>query len=232
MKLAIFDLDHTLLAGDSDYAWGNFLVEEGVVDADFYRQKNDEFYQQYQAKTLDIFAYQAFVLAPLTTLSPPERSRLHDKFMATVIAPLRQDKADQLIAQHRENGDTLLVITATNRFIAEPIVKMLGIQNLLATDPEVIGGASESTLTGTFTGKITGTPCFQEGKITRLRQWLAEQQDQHQHVFTHTTFYSDSINDAPLLEYVDNPIAVDPDEKLSLLAGEKQWPIVSLKATA
>jgi len=221
MKLAIFDLDHTLLAGDSDYAWGNFLVDKGVVDAEYYRQKNDEFYQQYQAKTLDILAYQAFVLAPLTTLSSSERERLHNHFMAEVIEPLRQEKADQLIAKHSDNGDTLLVITATNRFIAAPIVQMMGIPNLLATDPEVIDDS--------FTGSIVGTPCFQGGKITRLEQWLVEQKRLYQHVFTHTTFYSDSINDAPLLEYVDTAIAVDPDEKLSALANEKRWPIISLK---
>jgi HAD superfamily hydrolase (TIGR01490 family) len=221
MKLAIFDLDHTLLAGDSDYAWGNFLVDKGVVDAEYYRQKNDEFYQQYQAKTLDILAYQTFVLAPLTTLSPAEREKLHNNFMAEVISPLRQEKADQLIAKHHDNGDTLLVITATNRFIAAPIVKTMGIPNLLATDPEVIDDV--------FTGHIVGTPCFQGGKITRLEQWLLEQKNVSQRVFTHTTFYSDSINDAPLLEYVDTAIAVDPDEKLSALANEMQWPIISLK---
>jgi HAD superfamily hydrolase (TIGR01490 family) len=221
MKLAIFDLDHTLLASDSDYAWGNFLVDKGVVDADYYRQKNDEFYQQYQAKTLNILAYQAFVLAPLTTMSSAARERLHNEFMAEIITPLRQEKADQLISKHKNNGDTLLVITATNHFIAAPIVKMMAIPNILATDPEVIDGV--------FTGQIVGTPCFQGGKITRLKQWLVEQKDLYQHVFTHTTFYSDSINDAPLLEYVDIAIAVDPDDKLRALAGEKQWPVISLK---
>lgn len=221
MKLAIFDLDHTLLAGDSDYMWGNFLVDKGIVNAEQYRKKNDDFYQQYQDKTLDILEYQAFVLAPLTRLSKTEREALHTEFMATVIMPLRQIKADQLIATHKANGDTLLVITATNHFIASPIVAAMGIPNILATDPEIINEQ--------FTGKVVGEPCFQGGKIIRLQHWLAEQKAQNQHTFSHTTFYSDSINDAPLLEYVDTAIAVDPDDKLRELAEKKQWSIISLR---
>jgi HAD superfamily hydrolase (TIGR01490 family) len=221
MKLAIFDLDHTLLAGDSDYEWGNFLVAKGVVDAAYYQQKNDEFYQQYLDKTLDIFEYQEFVLAPLTQLTKDERDKLHSGFMKTVVEPLRQQKANQLISQHQESGDTLLVITATNHFIASPIVAAMGISNILATDPEIIDEQ--------FTGKITGTPCFQKGKIARLQSWLKQQEQDHQQTFSHTTFYSDSINDAPLLEYVDVAIAVDPDDKLRHLAEAQNWKIMSLK---
>ena len=222
MKLAIFDLDHTLLAGDSDYEWGNFLVDKGVVDAEYYQQKNDEFYRQYQDKTLDIFEYQEFVLTPLTQLTKEEMNELHNGFMKTVIDPLRQQQADQLIHKHQQSGDTLLVITATNHFIAAPIVASMGISNILATDPEIVDGQ--------FTGKVTGTPCFQKGKITRLQSWLKRQELDHQQTFSHTTFYSDSINDAPLLEYVDVAIAVDPDDKLRQLAKEKSWVIMSLRA--
>jgi HAD superfamily hydrolase (TIGR01490 family) len=222
MKLAIFDLDHTLLAGDSDYEWGNFLVDKGVVDAEYYQQKNDEFYRQYQDKTLDIFEYQEFVLTPLTQLTKEEMNELHNGFMKTVIDPLRHQQADQLIHKHQQSGDTLLVITATNHFIAAPIVASMGISNILATDPEIVDGQ--------FTGKVTGTPCFQKGKITRLQSWLKRQELDHQQTFSHTTFYSDSINDAPLLEYVDVAIAVDPDDKLRQLAKEKSWVIMSLRA--
>ncbi len=219
MQLAIFDLDNTLLAGDSDYTWGTFLVEKGVVDKAVYEAENERFYQEYQNKTLDIFEYQAFVLAPLMTLNKEKRDALHAEFMTTCIAPLRQAKADALIAKHKQQGDTLLVITATNRFIAGPIVSMLGIDHVLATEPEVIDEE--------FTGRIVGDPCFQEGKIKRLEQWLKEQNE----TFSEMVFYSDSINDAPLLEFVETAIAVDPDDKLTALAQEKSWPIISLRAS-
>lgn len=217
MKLAIFDLDNTLLAGDSDYTWGNFLVEKGIVDAEHYQKENERFYLEYQRKTLNIVEYQRFVLSPLIALTNTELNALHTEFMQTHIAPLRQQKADALIQQHKDQGDTLLVITATNYFIAEPIVAALGIQHLLATDPEVIDGH--------FTGNIVGEPCFQEGKIKRLELWLKE----NEHTYESLTFYSDSINDAPLLEYADSAIAVDPDETLAALAKEKSWPIISLR---
>lgn len=215
-NLAIFDLDNTLLAGDSDYAWGNFLVDKGVVDPDVYRQENDRFYQEYQQKTLDIHEYQRFVLTPLIPMPAAQRQQLHNEFMATAIAPLRQAKADALIEKHKTQGDTLLVITATNRFIAGPVVEWLGISNLLATEPEEINEQ--------FTGNIVGHPCFQEGKIHRLNQWLETQP-----AFTHTCFYSDSINDAPLMQHVDHAVAVDPDDRLRELAQQQQWPIISLR---
>ncbi|MFT5117975.1 MAG: HAD superfamily hydrolase (TIGR01490 family) [Kiritimatiellia bacterium] len=217
MKLTIFDLDNTLLAGDSDYTWGNFLVAKGVVNADQYQLENERFYLEYQRKTLDIFAYQRFVLAPLMVIGVTEREALHAEFMQHYIAPLRQVKADALIAKHKAQADTLLVITATNRFIAEPIVSMLNIDHLLATDPEIINDQ--------FTGNIVGTPCFQEGKIERLKQWM----DSNSEKYSEITFYSDSINDAPLLEFVDHAIAVDPDDDLHALALEKGWAIISLR---
>jgi HAD superfamily hydrolase (TIGR01490 family) len=217
MKLAIFDLDNTLLAGDSDYTWGEFLVGKGIVDKDEYQQENDRFYVEYQQKTLNILEYQRFVLTPLINLNKDQLSALHNEFMETHIAPLRQAKADALIQQHRSQGDKLLVITATNHFIAEPIVTALGINDLLATDPEIIDGR--------FTGEIVGYPCFQEGKIERLKLWLA----QTQQAYSDITFYSDSINDVPLLAFADTAIAVDPDEALTEMAKEKGWPIISLR---
>lgn len=221
MKLTIFDLDNTLLAGDSDYTWGNFLIAKGIVDAEDYQQKNDQFYADYQQKKLDIQAYQRFVLTPTIPMTTAECRELHDEFMRDYIEPIRLPKAEQLIEQHKQQGDTLLVITATNHFIASPIVSMLAIEHILATDPEWIDGH--------FTGNIVGTPCFQEGKIARLNIWLEEQKQQNGSIFTHTTFYSDSINDAPLLDIVDTAIAVDPDDALRALANDKQWEIMSLR---
>lgn len=218
MKLAIFDLDNTLLAGDSDYAWGEFLVSKGIVDAESYQQENDRFYEAYKNKTLDIYEYQRFVFAPLITMSKNTRETLHQEFMATTIEPLFQEKATELIEQHRAQGHVLLVITATNRFITEPIVKRLGIENLLATEPQMIGEQ--------FTGEVLGEPCFQEGKIIRLKEWLAKQTQE----VTHTYFYSDSINDAPLLAFVNQAYAVDPDERLRALAETNGWPIISLRS--
>jgi len=217
MKLAIFDLDNTLIAGDSDYTWGNFLVAKGIVDANYYQQQNDHFYAQYQQGTLNIHDYQAFVLTPLTTMNEITRKQLLDEFLEHYIIPIRLTKADQLLQQHRDQGHTLMIITATNRFITEPIAAMLKVDHLLATDPEIIDG--------NFTGKIKGTPCFQDGKVIRLQQWIDQQPAQ----ITNTYFYSDSINDVPLLESVDNPTAVDPDERLRTHALAQHWPIISLR---
>jgi HAD superfamily hydrolase (TIGR01490 family) len=217
VKLAIFDLDNTLIAGDSDYAWGEFLITKDLVDPVEYARKNDEFYQQYQQQTLDIHAYQAFVLAPLTSLDHQTKQALHLEFMKTMINKLRLDKSDKLIKDHKDAGDKLIIITATNSFISAPIGKWLGIDIVIATDPEVVAGQ--------FTGKLSGTPCFQEGKITRLKQWLSAQDEDMGEII----FYSDSINDLPLLEYVDYPIAVDPDDLLRAHATDKNWPIISLR---
>ena len=217
LNLTIFDLDNTLLAGDSDYAWGQFLVEKGIVDAAHYTRENDRFYEEYQRKILDIHEYQRFVLIPLLAMSQTKQQQLHQEFMRSSIEPLRLVKADQLIQKHGDAGDQLLIITATNSFIAGPIGALLGIDTVLATEPEVIDGR--------FTGKIDGTPCFQGGKITRLQQWLSEQKFKPAQV----TFYSDSINDLPLLEYVDKPIAVDPDDGLRAHAQSAGWPVISLR---
>ena len=217
MKLAIFDLDNTLIAGDSDHAWGRFLIDKGVVSKDDYQKKNDRFYADYCKGELDIYEYQRFVLTPLIYLSVEQRVKLHAEFMASYISPLMLSKADELLAKHRWAGDKLLIITATNRFIAGPIAEFLGVLDLLATEPEIIDGK--------FTGAITGTPCYQHGKVQRLTQWLESQSA----TLESSYFYSDSINDIPLLEWVNYPIAVDPDEKLKDYANQKRWPIISLR---
>ena len=219
VKLVIFDLDNTLIAGDSDHAWGEFLISKELVDPIVYAQKNDHFYLQYQQQTLDIHEYQAFVLAPLIKLDHQTKQALHDEFMQTVVADLRLEKSDKLIKKHTDAGDKLIIITATNSFISAPIGKWLGIDIVIATDPEIVDGK--------FTGKLSGTPCFQAGKITRLNEWLAGQNQEQNTI--EITFYSDSINDLPLLEHVDHPVAVDPDDSLRTHAIAKNWPILSLR---
>jgi HAD superfamily hydrolase (TIGR01490 family) len=217
VALAIFDLDNTLIAGDSDYSWGVFLVEKQLVDAETYRIANERFYQDYKNSTLDIRAYLQFSLAPLTRFSLSELRELHAEFMQKHVEPLMLNKAEALLRQHREQGDHLLIITATNGFITRPIAKRLGVDDILATDPEVIDGR--------HTGNFIGTPCFQAGKITNLQEWLKS----NNHSLTGAYFYSDSINDLPLLELVDTPIAVDPDERLAAIAQERNWKIISLR---
>lgn len=217
MSLAIFDLDNTLLAGDSDHGWGEFIISKNTVDAVSYRQRNDQFYTDYQNGSLDIRAYQEFVLQPLAAFTLEELAELHLEFMETTIAGMMLPKALELIEKHRARGDILLIITATNRFVTEPIAKKLGIDNLLATEPEIINQR--------YTGKITGIPCFQQGKVKRLEKWL----DEHRLDLRGAWFYSDSANDLPLLNVVDHPVAVDPDEKLERVAREKNWPIISLR---
>jgi HAD superfamily hydrolase (TIGR01490 family) len=215
--LAIFDLDNTLLAGDSDHAWGEFLVQRSIVDGEHYRTSNDLFYRQYQSGTLDIHAYLAFALEPLTRFNQTELQALHADFMRTLIMPLRLRKADALLAEHRARGDTLLIITATNAFITRPIAAWLGVDDILATEPEQRAGR--------YTGKITGTACFREGKVVRLQEWLAE----HPFDLAAASFYSDSQNDLPLLELVGQPVAVDPDDILRSTALARSWPIISLR---
>lgn len=217
VALAIFDLDNTLIAGDSDYSWGVFLVEKQLVDGETYRIANERFYQDYKNGTLDIHAYLTFSIAPLTRFSQSELRELHNEFMQKHVEPLMLNKAETLLRQHREQGDHLLIITATNGFITRPIAQRLGVADILATDPEVIDGR--------HTGKFVGTPCFQSGKISNLQEWL----QQTNHSLTGAYFYSDSINDLPLLELVDKPVAVDPDERLAAIANERQWKVISLR---
>ena len=217
MALAIFDLDNTLLGGDSDHAWGQFLVDQGIVDADSYQQANDYFYQQYQQGGLDIYEFLAFSLRPLAENTKQQLDQWHQQFMAENIAAMRLPKAEALLKKHREQGDYLLIITATNLFVTAPIAASLGVDHILATTPEMIDGS--------YTGKVEGTPCFQEGKVERLNEWLLASG----HSLSGSYFYSDSHNDLPLLEIVDNPVAVDADDILTEHARTQQWPIISLR---
>ncbi len=217
MSLAIFDLDNTLLGGDSDHAWGEFLCEKGIVDADEYSRANDYFYEQYKNGGLDIFEFLSFALKPLAVLEPEQLETLHQQFMQEKIEPILLPKAEELLAKHKEQGDFLLIITATNRFVTGPIAERLGVDEIIATDPEKIDGR--------YTGKVAGTPCFQDGKVTRLNTWL----DDKGFSLEDSYFYSDSHNDLPLLELVTNPIAVNPDDILEEHANNKLWPILDLR---
>lgn len=220
MTLALFDLDNTLIADDSDYLWGKFLVDEGLVDRLIYDKINAQFYEDYQNGTLDMMAFLRFALAPLAAHPLTLLHEWRNDFIRTIITPLLLEKATQLIETHRAQGDTLLVITATNAFITAPIAALYGIEHLIATTPEFVDGK--------YTGNVVGTPCFQEGKVTRLKAWLT----QHNKTLAGSYFYSDSHNDLPLLNLVDNPVAVDPDDKLHDIAQAKQWKIISLRDTA
>jgi HAD superfamily hydrolase (TIGR01490 family) len=217
VSLAIFDLDNTLIANDSDYLWGQFLVDQGIVDKAYYESRNAQFYQDYKHGTLDIVDFLDFSLKPLADNLPERLYEWREQFITEIIKPILLKPAQQLIAQHRERGDTLLVITATNRFVTQPIVNLYGIENLLATTPEFLDGR--------YTGKFTGVPCFQEGKVTLLQEWLTTNQE----TMTGSWFYSDSHNDLPLLKLVDHPVAVDPDEKLAAFTQQAQWPSITLR---
>lgn len=217
MSLAIFDLDNTLLGGDSDHAWGQFLVDQGLVDGAEYQRANDYFYARYQSGELDIMEFLAFALKPLAQHPREQLDAWHRQFMAQSIAPMRLPKADALLQKHRDRGDDLLIITATNEFITHPIAASLGVDDILATTPEIVDGA--------YTGRVAGTPCFQEGKVERLNNWLAETGRNLEGSY----FYSDSHNDLPLLRLVDNPVAVDPDPALEQAARDNHWPIISLR---
>ncbi|MDO6594496.1 HAD family phosphatase [Neptuniibacter sp. 1_MG-2023] len=217
MSLAIFDLDNTLLGGDSDHAWGEFLCEKGIVDSDEYRRANDYFYDQYKNGGLDIYEFLDFALRPLATLNKEKLNTLHQQFMAEKIEPIILPKALELLKNHRERGDYLLIITATNHFVTGPIANRLGVDAIIATDPEMIDG--------NYTGKVTGIPCFQEGKVTRLNDWLSA----NPYTLEDSYFYSDSHNDLPLLQLVTNPIAVNPDETLEAHANEHLWPVLDLR---
>lgn len=217
MSLAIFDLDNTLLHGDSDHAWGEFLCEQGIVDIELYRQANDNFYHQYVAGTLNIYEFLEFALKPLKDLPHEQLTQLHLQFMKEKVEPMITEKAEALLRHHRDRGDYLLIITATNKFVTGPIAKRLGVDDIMATDPEEVDGQ--------YTGKVAGIPCFQGGKVKRLNTWLANSD----HTLEGSYFYSDSRNDLPLLEVVENPVAVDADETLTQIATERGWPVMSLR---
>lgn len=218
MALAIFDLDNTLLGGDSDYLWGQFVCEQGIVDGEDFASRNEQFYRDYQAGQLDIQAYLRFALGPLKGQAPETLQAWHSQFMVEKIQPIMLPRAELLIQRHRERGDKLLVITATNRFITEPIVQALGITDLLACEPEIVDGM--------YTGEPSGVPSYQEGKVTRLHSWLEERDVSVEGAY----FYSDSVNDLALLREVDRPVAVDPDTALLTAARDAGWPVISLRS--
>ncbi|MBS3667160.1 MULTISPECIES: HAD family hydrolase [Halomonadaceae] len=217
MSLAIFDLDNTLLSIDSDHAWGEFLLEQGAVDPIAYREANERFMADYNAGTLDMAAFLEMALKPLADNSPEQLSAWHQQFMVSKIEPNILPKAEELLARHRTKGDTLLIITATNRFITAPIAERLGVDHLIAVNPEVKNGR--------YTGRVSGIPSYREGKVTRLEKWLEDQDLTMEGAW----FYSDSHNDLPLLEIVEHPVAVDPDDTLREIAKERQWRIMSLR---
>jgi len=220
MNLALFDLDNTLLACDSDYEWGQFLVERGVLGRAEYEAQNAAFYEQYKAGTLDIHEFLGFALRPLAEHAPGDLDRWHADFMATRIRPAISAPARALVRGHLEAGDLCAVVTATNSFVTGPIAREFGVPHLLATEPERIGGR--------YTGRVAGIPCFREGKSARLDAWLGAQ-GRALRDFPASTFYSDSHNDLPLLERVTRPVAVDPDAKLAAVARARGWPAVSLR---
>ena len=219
MPLAIFDLDNTLLSGDSDYLWGQFLGEIGAVDRDSYERENERFYEDYREGRLDIMAFLAFSLKPLSQYPREQLDTWHRRFMQEKIEPLITPAAQRLVERHRADGDTLMIITATNAFVTGPIAARLDIPHLIATEPETQGDR--------FTGRVAGIPSFRDGKVRRLESWLAE----NAATLDGSWFYSDSHNDLPLLERVSHPVAVDPDPVLAEQARRRGWPLISLRGT-
>jgi HAD superfamily hydrolase (TIGR01490 family) len=220
VKLALFDLDNTLLAGDSDYEWGQFLVDCGVLDRAAYEAQNAEYFEQYKAGTLDIHEYLGFALRPLAEHSPEDLARWHGEFMRARIAPMIGAAARRLVRGHLEQGDLCAIVTATNSFVTAPIAREFGVAHLIATEPE--------SRDGRFTGRVAGTPCFREGKIVRVDAWLSGM-GRPLEGFEESTFYSDSHNDLPLLQRVSRPVAVDPDPQLAAEAARRAWPAISLR---
>lgn len=220
MRLVLFDLDNTLLAGDSDYEWGQFLIERGVLDRAHHEARNQAFYEDYKAGRLDIYAFLNFSLRPLATHTRAQLNAWHADYMQTRVVPMITDAARALVNRHLEDADLVAIITATNSFITAPIARAFGVQHLIATEPEQINGR--------FTGEVAGTPCFREGKITRLEQFL-EHHGTRLDCLTSSRFYSDSLNDLPLLQKVQHPVAVDPDPTLHAHAHAHGWPIISLR---
>lgn len=220
MQLALFDLDNTLLAGDSDYQWSQFLIEQGVLNAQEHEARNLKFYEDYKKGQLDIYAFLEFQLKPLAENTREQLDTWHQLFMEKKVIPMMTDKSRALVEKHRANGDQLLIITATNSFVTLPIAKAFGIDELIGTIPEEVNGQ--------FTGQVSGLPSFKEGKITRLLEWL-EARGENLESYESTWFYSDSLNDLPLLKIVDHPVAVNADPTLEAYAIEQGWPRMSLR---
>lgn len=221
MALAIFDLDNTLIAGDSDHLWGDFLVQHNIVDGDQYKSTNDQFYQDYLNGKLDIRAYQRFALKVLTEYPIEQLFQWREQFIQDVVMPIMLPQANALLAKHRARGDFLLIITATNDFVAAPIAKLLGVDHLLAT----VAKQNSDNSNQRYSGDISGVPCYREGKVTRLNEWL----DNSGHTLENSYFYSDSHNDLPLLQVVHHAVAVDPDSELKREALTRGWPVISLR---
>lgn len=220
MKLALFDLDGTLLPIDSDHAFGEFLITLGWADGAEYRRRNDAFYEQYKAERLDIAAYVDFCTAPWRDRPAAELAAAQQRFVDQVARPALRDSALALVQRHRDAGDRLAVVTATNDFITRPIAELFGIQTLIAT--ELARDAD-----GRVTGAIRGTPAFRDGKVGRVDDWLAAEGCTWSD-FEAQVFYSDSINDLPLLERVSHPVATNPGPALEALAQQRRWPILRL----
>lgn len=217
MRLALFDLDNTLLGGDSDHAWGDWLCERGILDGATYKARNDAFYQDYLAGRLNITDYLNFTLDIFGRTEMAQLAAWHEQFMAECIEPIILPKGLALLDEHRAAGDKLVIITATNRFVTAPIAARLGVDTLLATECEMVDGR--------YTGRTTDVPCFKEGKVTRLNRWMQE----NGFTLDGASFYSDSMNDLPLLECVSRPVAVDPDPNLLAEAQKRGWPVLSLR---
>jgi HAD superfamily hydrolase (TIGR01490 family) len=222
MRLALFDLDNTLLAGDSDYEWGQFLIDRGVLEREAYESQNRAYYEQYVAGTLDIHEFLGFALRPLAAHEPADLERWHSEFMASRIRPMIGAPARSLVRQHQEAGDLCAIITATNSFVTGAICREFGIPHLIGTIPAV------NPENGQFSGSPSGTPSFREGKIERVEAWLASL-GLWWGSFAGSFFYSDSHNDLPLMTKVSTPVAVDPDEKLRAHAGQMGWKIITLR---
>jgi HAD superfamily hydrolase (TIGR01490 family) len=220
LKLALFDLDHTLLPLDSDYAWGQFTVFLGWRDAESHTRANDAFYEQYKAGTLDIAEYIRFATSALREQGMVKANASHARFMNEVIRPAIKPAALDLVKRHQAAGDEVIIITATNEFVTRPIAEAFGVKALMAVD--LARDAS-----GEPTGEIAGTPSFREGKVARVEQWLVARGLSWADV-THSSFYSDSINDLPLLEKVHEPVATNPDARLQAIAAERGWRILNL----
>ena len=219
-NLALFDLDNTLLAGDSDYNWSLFLINQGLLDAKTHQERNEQFYLDYKNGHLDIYKFLEFQLKPLSQHPVKFLDALHVKFMDQVIRPMMTKKAQNLVDKHKAQGDLCLIITATNSFVTKPIASAYGIENLIGTDPEMLDGQ--------YTGGVSGVPSFQEGKVTRINQWLAAR-SQTLSSFETSYFYSDSHNDLPLMKLVTNPVAVDADTTLTEYAQQQGWSHISLR---
>ena len=217
MALAIFDLDNTLLAGDSDYLWGVFLTERGILEGEELRRENERFYREYEEGNLDIYEFLRFSFRPLRDNRTEDLERWRREFVQEKIEPIILPRARDLVERHRVAGDRLLIVTATNEFVTSPIAERLGVPDLIATVP--------ARLNGRFTGEVAGTPSFREGKVERLLDWL----DNDETGLVGSTFYSDSHNDLPLLERVDHPVVVDPDQRLRRHALDRRWPVISLR---